>query len=111
MSSLYYQLRINCNLTQQGLVSIILGVTPTKIAPWVFEKEASQVPGDGITYLVGFLSGKFERLAELDIKRDDVSIWMLYAYQNQCNLELTPTQLELLGKEGIHLCISCYEVK
>ena len=111
MSSLYYQLRINCNSTQQELVSVILGVTPTTTDPWLFEKEAGQVAGDGISYLVSFLSGKFERLAELGIKRDDVSVWMLYAYQNQCNLELAPTQLELLVREGLHLCISCYEVK
>ena len=111
MSSLYYQLKINCNSTQQELVSTILGVIPTKTDPWTFEREASQVTGDGITYLVSFLSGKFEKLAELGIERNDVSIWMLYTYQNQCNLELAPTQLEILGKEGIHLCISCYEVK
>lgn len=109
MSLLYYRLQIDCEPTQQETVSTILDLTPTIKSPWIFEIEVDQIPIDGITYLVGLLSDKFERLNQLGITRENISIWILYAYENQCNLEFTPTQLGLLSNERIHLCISCWE--
>lgn len=110
MSALYYRLQIDCEPTQYENVSIILGVTPSKNRPWIVEVEAGQISSDGITYLVSLLIDKFEQLNQLGITRENISVWIIYAYQQQCNLEFTPTQLGLLSQEAIRLCISCYEV-
>ncbi len=48
-------------------------------------------------------------LLRLGIKEDDISVWMLYEYENQCNMEFHPEQLGKLAKAGVTFCISCWE--
>jgi hypothetical protein len=40
---------------------------------------------------------------------DEVSIWYLYEYSGQCNMEFEPQDLKRLGNLGVRLCISCWE--
>ena len=43
------------------------------------------------------------------ISREDISIWVLYEYEGQCNMEYDPESMKKLGESGILLCISCWE--
>ena len=38
----------------------------------------------------------------------NISIWCLYEYDEQCNMEFQPNELKRLGDAGITLCISCW---
>lgn len=58
-------------------------------------------------YLI--LIDKFKFLKEIQIEKDDISLWLLYEYENQCNMEFTPIELNLLSKLDITFCISCWE--
>ncbi len=55
------------------------------------------------------MEGKYELLATIGIERKDITIWMLYEYDQQCNLEFDPIRMKRLGDNGIGLCISCWD--
>mgnify|MGYP001806443121 FL=1 len=63
-----------------------------------------------IQKLVSILENKYEQLNKIGIKRSDISIWYLYAYNGQCNMEFLPEDMLLLGKEGISFCVSCWDI-
>jgi hypothetical protein len=55
------------------------------------------------------LDGKYEALEGLGINRDRITMWVLYEYDQQCNLEFNPDALKRLGNNGISLCVSCWQ--
>jgi len=64
---------------------------------------------DVIVKFLDNLEGKYEKLQELGVGNDNITVWLIYGYNNQCNMEFEQNILERLGKRGIKLCISCYE--
>ncbi|MFC5271465.1 hypothetical protein [Adhaeribacter terreus] len=64
---------------------------------------------DFITYYTDIIISKSEELFKLEINRDAISIWFLYAYKDQCNLEFEPVRLKKLADSCIKLCISCWQ--
>jgi len=76
----------------------------------VYMPENWQEPIDFIEHFLSILDGKYEQLKEIGIERDDISVWYLYAYDGQCNMEFSPEDMYALGKEGIALCISCWDI-
>jgi hypothetical protein len=64
---------------------------------------------DFINIFLDILDRKYSVLEKLNIKRSDISIWMLYEYDQQCNMEFDPKRLKRLGDNGITLCISCWD--
>ena len=109
----YYSLRIDAQQKQYDEIDIVLGVksnfSPT--AGWgleITEKEEDEHIFF-IKYFSSLLEGKYEALERIGITRDDISIWMLYEYEGQCNMEFSPDDMYILGKEGIVLAISCWE--
>jgi len=55
------------------------------------------------------LNKHIKELKSLGISSENISIWLIYEYSEQCDLEFEPTLLKRLGQSEIHLCISCYE--
>ena len=55
------------------------------------------------------LGGKFEELRTIGVGRSDITIWLLYEYEGQCNLEFSPAELARIGNAGLSFCISCWE--
>jgi hypothetical protein len=39
-----------------------------------------------IEYFLRMLEGKYEILEQIGITRDCISVWMIYAYNDQCNM-------------------------
>ena len=64
---------------------------------------------DFINRFLDILEPTFEDLENLGIKRDDISFWHLYEYDQQCAMEFMPKEMERLGKTGITLCIDCWQ--
>jgi hypothetical protein len=112
MEILTYELRINTEENFYENVSSIIGLHPkTYKLGWSYEIifEEQEEYFDIIAKFLDSLEGKYDKLQELGIENNDITIWLLYGYQNQCNMEFEPKTLERLGKRGIRLCISCYE--
>lgn len=55
------------------------------------------------------LDGKYLALEDIGVTRDMISIWRLYEYDGQCNLEYSPAEMKRLGDNGITLCVSCWD--
>jgi hypothetical protein len=108
----YYSLRINVEEEKASLINHILGV-PSDMSEsnWGIEKVVGDedIAFDFIGYFLGILEDNYDRLEKIGVKRGDISIWMLYEYDYQCNMEFSPEKLLELGREGITLCISCWE--
>jgi len=68
-----------------------------------------EVPENSIKIAYDILIEKIKLLERIDITKNDVSLWFLYEYENQCNMEFTTHEINLIGKLGITLCISCWE--
>ncbi len=101
-------------------VTALLGRAPKDPPPvkdhatyWHFEHEVTPLsPGfDFVTEFMGLLENKYERLAALGIGRYDISLWKLYAYDGQCNMEFSPEDMKRMGENDIALCVSCWDVQ
>lgn len=64
---------------------------------------------DFINVFLDLLETKYSDLEKLNINRSDISIWLLYEYDQQCNMEFDPQRLKRLGDNGITFCISCWD--
>ena len=112
METLSYELRINVKEDFYKQVSSIIGLKPKNYKlGWSYEiiLEDQQEYYDVIGGFLNCLEGRYEKLHELGIDNNDITIWLIYGYNNQCNMEFEPNTLEQLGKNKITLCISCYE--
>lgn len=109
--SYQYSLKIECDDKCMHDVTNILG-KPSKIISGCWEltlnEEDSDPPISFIEIFLDIIEDKFDFLAKVGISKSDVSIWMLYEYQNECNMEFEPSDLKRLGINEISLCISCW---
>jgi hypothetical protein len=111
MEKSYYSLRINTKESNYNLVSEILSVKPNDLSRgWIYEiKKEENIYFDFIESFLKLLENNFGKLADIGIHKENISIWLIYEYNNQCNLEFSPDVLKRLGDNEISLCISCYE--
>ncbi len=109
-----YSLKIHLNNKEnKDKITNILKVSPTALDDSLWELKLVQNESDSyidfINHYLDILENKYDLLKSIDINREDISIWMLYEYDNQCNMEFLPSQLLRIGEHGITLCISCWE--
>lgn len=108
----FYVLQIESKNNDVKLIDSIIGVEKNYISDiWcyeVIEKEEDNY-FDFINNFLDLLDGKYQDLAKIGIQREDISIWMIYEFNGQCNMEFDPTRMKRLGINEIKLCISCYQ--
>ena len=69
-------------------------------ADWGIEIIQSDENFSGIlVYFLSLLEGKYERLESIGISREDISIWVLYEYEGQCNMEYDPVSMKKIGEK------------
>ncbi len=111
--NVFYSLKINLNQKINSLlVDKILNVkTNFDSITWELEKEntGSETHYDYIEYFLDLLEENYVKLSEFGINKNDISIWYLYEYEDQCNMEFSPQILKRLGDNSITLCISCWQ--
>jgi hypothetical protein len=102
-------------------ITNILGWTPFenerdkrsdyRYSVWSYEVETSDNDPyfDFINVFLDRLEPKFIDLEKLGIKKEDITIWLLYEYDQQCGLELSPSNMKRLGNNEISLCIDCWQ--
>jgi hypothetical protein len=108
-----YILKIHCEQQQIETVTNIVGIPPSRneFSYWEFmliEKESDPYI-EFVNEFLNLLEGKYEKLSKIGVERDDIEVWMLYEYDQECNLEFSPEEMKRLGESGITLCVSCWK--
>lgn len=111
MEKSIYSLRIKTQEANYQIVSKILEKNPKDLSRgWIFEVESSDTMYfDYINEFLDILEGKYEKLEQIGIVKSDISIWLIYEFNQQCNFEFIPKDLKRLGENEITLCVSCFE--
>lgn len=112
MEKSLYQLRIVVDEKNYDAVSSIVGLRPRDyLHGWVYQiiLEEEPIVVNPIEIFLNALNTKYDALTRLGIEKGNITIWLIYEYNNQCNMEFSPNTLSKLGENGIALCISCYE--
>ncbi len=52
---------------------------------------------------------KFQYLEDIEITKNDITIWLYFEYSNQCNMEFSPKFLNILAELNMTFCVSCWE--
>ena len=108
----YYSLQIDIDENKSVLIDEILGVSRNMFnINWGLEIiiHKDDIAFDFIEYFIGILKDKYQKLELIGIARENISLWLLYEYEGQCNMEFSPEQLLKIGQEKVSLCISCWE--
>ena len=107
-----YRLQIDFGDSKASDITKILGVEPTSVRHTVWELELTENEADQPINFVGrfmaILGGKFDALAVLGVRKNDVTVWLLYEYKGECNLEFSAQDMKVLGNSGVALCVSCW---
>ena len=115
-----YVLRIACEKTVAQHISNILQIDNNnsrnnsgnnQYCSWEFNiiQEKLDPPVDFINTFLNILEDKYEGLFKVGVEKSDITIWMYYEYDSQCNLEFSSQDLKRLGENDISLCISCWQ--
>ena len=106
-----YILRINTVKEKYNIINTLLSVSPTSTKSyWELSlNENSYLYNKSIIYFLDLLEPNLEKLIQNGLNNENISIWYLYEYDEQCNLEFQPNELKRLGDAGITLCISCWK--
>lgn len=117
-----YRLQIHCWDNNIETISNILELNKYKNIKWehkieldrsVFEFEVEEKENEKyfnyIDFFLNILEDKYDLLEKIWINRNDITIWRLYRYNNQCNMEWNPKDLKRLWDSWISLCVSCWE--
>ena len=111
--SAFYSLKINFRGDGIGeKITAIIGEKPNaEHSSWELERaiQEGEMYTDYISYFLNLLDGNYDKLSTLGIERDHISIWLLYEYAQQCNMEFLPHHMKRMGENGIVLCISCWQ--
>lgn len=109
-----YCLKIDLrNVKNKKSILEIIKKKPTLIDDNQWELELVENENDSyvdfINIFMDILDRNFSSLEKIGIYREDISIWLYYEYDEQCNLEFLPAQMKRIGDNGISLCISCWQ--
>lgn len=108
----FWSLKIDCDASLKNAITTILGVDHNmEFVGWgleeIIREEGPYV--DYIEYFLDLLEGNYDKLALLGVERNDISIWLLYEYDEQCNMEFLSHNLKRMGENEIGLCVSCWQ--
>lgn len=92
-------------------IARVLGASSVEPGQWALalEEGPNDAPVPFVEVFMGLLEGRFDALEGIGVSRDDITIWLLYEYDEQCNLEFSASDLKRLGDSGISLCVSCWQ--
>jgi hypothetical protein len=105
-----YILRIE-GAEQKDIARVLGKPSSNESGSWTleFEEGSNDPPINFVDRFLELLDNKFDFLDSIGVSRDDITIWLLYEYDEQCNLEFSSKDLMRLGEAGIGLCVSCWQ--
>lgn len=92
-------------------VSSILGVPPSNIQfGWeLWVDDSSYSYSESVEYFCSLLERNIPELLKIKVVKENIELWILYEYEQQCNFEFHPTELARISNLGIVLCIGCWQ--
>ena len=109
-----YILRIKTDLENYGALSDLFSLhspqNPRSFWEYVID-ESEDCYNNAINTIVDNIEKNKADLARIGISVDNMTVWYLYEYEEQCNMEFAPNELKRLGENNLTLCISCWENK
>ena len=115
MSKIFYKLNIDTTPDNLEQINNLLGVKQNKnTGIWTYELIHADTPlaiqeDTVISHFLNIIEGKYDQLLRLGIKRENITLWIIYEYDNECNMEFHSEDTKRLGENGITLCVSCYQ--
>jgi len=122
----HLNIHIDGNIDTYNGITDLLGLKPTKFEKYMTSKDTANKYDlwtysvetddeepyfDFINKFLDILEPKFEELEKLGIKKNDILIWLLYEYDQQCSMEFHPEEMKRLGESGIVMNIDCWHVE
>lgn len=110
METIYYSLRINKNGNEIKTINNILNTKSISNDIWIYELAQNEKDNyiNFIDIFTNILNEKIDLLKNIWIQKNDISIWILCNFEEQCNLEFSSNQINNLSKIWVWLNISCY---
>lgn len=108
----YYKLNIKVETSEQiDLLTYLLSIKSCNNRNWQYVCISNDNDPyiDYIDIFATLIESKIVQLNDIGINSSDISIWVEYEYDQQCNMEYLPATLLKLGQLGIKLCISCWQ--
>ena len=93
-------------------ITDVLGIMPKQedgYDIWTYQVVTNEEDEyfDYINVFLDLLEPKFERLRDLNIHKEDITIWLFYEYNKQCSMSFDSQEMKRLGENGIALNIDC----
>jgi hypothetical protein len=107
----FYRLLIQCEKDERIKIDEILGVSKSNVEiGWeLIIEENSLLFNQALSYFTELLENNFDSLRSAGISSEMITVWYMYEYEQQCNMEFHPEIMKKLGDLQIVLCISCWE--
>lgn len=108
----YYELRVSSNAEQKRSIEALLGKSDlvSSLDWWgIYIEEDSPKYAEALPHFLSIIELHLNQLLQIGISSDMISIWYMYEYVHQCNMEFGPDITRKLGNLGIRLCITCWE--
>ncbi|AFY71241.1 hypothetical protein Pse7367_2990 [Thalassoporum mexicanum PCC 7367] len=120
MSRYIYEFWIWTDTISTAKISEILGTQSSepydpeeddKDTLWTYQvtQTESDLPFDFVNEFFKILAGKFEILNRYGIKNSNIWFWLNHEYDQECNLEISPEDMERMADHDIPLCITCWK--
>lgn len=75
---------------------------------WIYE-ITEDVTTDYVDFFIQFIKRNKNQMKLGGITSDEITIWLLYEYEQQCLLCISNKNMKLLTEENIELCIDCWQ--
>ncbi len=107
-----YVLKIDSDQKQFSKITSILQVKPScSDVFWELSiDEKNLLYTKAIIYFINLVENNIEKLKDIGVKNEDITVWFYKPYNGQCNIEFTPKEMLKLSSNNITLCISCWEI-
>lgn len=113
MSTLFYSIQID-SILKDELNEIFKIRSDDRSKFWIYNVDFDSYfkkykKNNILEYLISLLENNIKNIAKLGIVSSDITVWIVYEYDDQCNFEFIPNDMKRLGQLNISLCVSCYQ--
>lgn len=118
-----YRLHINKNDTSWKISSILM--LNSKLSSLSFKYNIDEDSNDFnlrveykewmpvfkfIKFFIALIEPSISELSDIGVEKKDITFWLYYYYDQQCNMEFSSEDLKIMWDNWIDLCISCAKI-
>lgn len=92
-----------------NLIGIRKAVVDEYIWSYIITEEEKDSPVEFINVFTNIIHKNKNQLKTIGVEKENITIWLYYEYDVQCNIELRPDELKKLSEAEVPFCISCWQ--